>query len=179
MQKSFVPRIPGLQFEALYGYGGVADATGSAQPHGFGAAYANGPLSLAAGYGYARCGRYSVGALRFGLAYSNTQYANDAFSTFHQTAKFSSGSAFLNDQSNPGGAYSCSKRTDVYALAGDRKASVAAQPPIGGFRVNPGTDNQALVLVGIRHKFQGALLASAGRRGIVDNASSIPRGECI
>ncbi|PYE14513.1 porin [Paraburkholderia silvatlantica] len=222
------PLIAGLQFEALYGFGGVAGATGSGQTYSFGAAYSNGPLSLAAGYFFANGGStltsgvrtwtstsdslfntvinqgfasassiqivraggsYSVGALSFGLAYSNTQYANDAYSTFHQTAKFNSGSAFLNYQITPalrvgagynytsltgpssahynqvnlGSGYSLSKRTDLYALAGYQKASghsldakgssVVAQASIGDFGVSSGADNQALVVVGIRHKF--------------------------
>ncbi|SDE22010.1 porin [Paraburkholderia lycopersici] len=222
------PVVAGLQFEALYGFGGVAGATGSGQTYSFGAAYSNGPLSLAAGYFFANGGStltsgvrtwasssdslfntvinqgfasassiqivraggsYAVGALSFGLAYSNTQYADDAYSTFHQTAKFNSGSAFLNyqataalragvgynytsltgpasahyNQVNLGGGYSLSKRTDLYALAGYQKASgrtldakgasVAAQASIGDFGVSAGADNQALVVVGIRHKF--------------------------
>ena len=53
------------------------------------------PLALSAG------GSYAVGALSIGIAYSNTQYGNDTYSTFHQTAKFNSGSAFLNYQITP------------------------------------------------------------------------------
>lgn len=134
-------------------------------------------------------GSYAVGAVSFGLAYSNTQYANDAYSTFHQTAKFNSGSAFLNYQITPalrvgagynytsltgpssahfnqlnfGSNYSLSKRTDLYALAGYQKASghtldakgssVVAQASIGDFGVSSDADNQALVVVGVRHKF--------------------------
>lgn len=182
------PLIAGLQFEALYGIGGVAGATGSGQTYSFGAAYSNGPLQLAAGYFFANGGNtvtsgartwtstsdslfntvinagfasansiqivraggsYAVGALSFGLAYSNTQYGSDAFSTFRQTAKFNNGSAFLNyqvtpalragvgynytvltgpasahyNQVNVGGDYALSKRTELYALAGYQKAS--------------------------------------------------------
>lgn len=182
------PLIAGLQFEALYGLGGVAGATGSAQTYSFGAAYATGPLSLAAGYffanggntvasgvrtwgsssdslfntvinqGYASAnsiqivragGQYAIGAVTFGLAYSNTQYGSDAFSTFRDTAKFNNGSAFVNYQFTPalragvgynytsltgpasahynqvnlGGDYALSKRTELYALAGYQKAS--------------------------------------------------------
>jgi predicted porin len=222
------PIFAGLQFEALYAFGGVAGATGSGQTYSFGAAYSNGPLSLAAGYFFANGGNtvtsgvrtwtsssdslfntainqgfasassiqivraggsYAVGALSFGLAYSNTQYGNDAYSTFRQTAKFNNGSAFLNYQITPalrtglgynytsltgpssahynqvnlGGDYTLSKRTDLYALAGYQKASghtlnaagasVAVQASIGDFGVSSGADNQALVVVGIRHKF--------------------------
>ncbi|MBN3809600.1 porin [Paraburkholderia sp. Ac-20347] len=182
------PLISGLQFEALYGFGGVAGATGSGQTWSFGAAYSNGPLALAAGYFYANGGNtvtsgvrtwssssdslfntvinqgfasansiqivraggsYAIGAVSFGLAYSNTQYGSDAFSTFHETAKFNNGSAFVNYQFSPalragvgynytsltgpssahynqvnvGGDYALSKRTELYALAGWQKAS--------------------------------------------------------
>lgn len=182
------PLISGLQFEALYGFGGVAGATGSGQTWSFGAAYSNGPLALAAGYFYANGGNtvtsgvrtwssssdslfntvinqgfasansiqivraggsYAIGAVSFGLAYSNTQYGSDAFSTFHETAKFNNGSAFVNyqftpalragvgynytsltgpssahyNQVNVGGDYALSKRTELYALAGWQKAS--------------------------------------------------------
>ncbi len=182
------PLISGLQFEALYGLGGVAGATGSGQTYSFGAGYTNGPLALAAGYFYANGGNtvtngvrswtsssdslfntvinqgfasansiqivraggsYALGAVTLGLAYSNTQYGSDGFSTFHQTAKFNNGSAFVNYQFNPalragvgynytsltgpasahynqvniGGDYALSKRTELYALAGWQKAS--------------------------------------------------------
>lgn len=182
------PVIAGLQFEALYGLGGVAGASGSGQTYSFGAAYANGPLALAAGYFFANGGNtvtngvrtwtsssdslfntainqgfasansiqivraggsYAIGALSFGLAYSNTQYGSDGFSAFHQTAKFNNGSAFVNyqvtpalragvgynytsltgpasahyNQVNVGGDYALSKRTELYALAGWQQAS--------------------------------------------------------
>lgn len=47
------PLIAGFQFAALYGFGGVAGAAGSGRTYSFGASYANGPLSLGAGYFYA------------------------------------------------------------------------------------------------------------------------------
>ncbi|PRE83064.1 porin [Burkholderia gladioli] len=50
------PLIAGLQFEALYALGGVAGQTGNGQTYSFGAAYAQGPLSLGAGYFYANGG---------------------------------------------------------------------------------------------------------------------------
>ncbi|MCM3181278.1 porin, partial [Cytobacillus horneckiae] len=37
------PLISGFQFAALYGFGGVAGATGSGRTYSFGASYANGP----------------------------------------------------------------------------------------------------------------------------------------
>ncbi|RAS28734.1 porin [Paraburkholderia bryophila] len=182
------PLFAGFQVEALYGVGGVAGASGNGQTYSFGAAYANGPLSLGAGYFYANCGntttgnvrtwtsssdslfntvinsgfasaksiqivrvggQYVIGAATLGLAYSNTQYATDAFSAYHSTAKFNNGSVFFNYQITPalrtgvgynytsltgpssahynqvnlGADYALSKRTDLYALAGYQKAS--------------------------------------------------------
>ncbi|PQV45609.1 porin [Paraburkholderia sp. BL21I4N1] len=182
------PLFAGFQVEALYGVGGVAGASGNGQTYSFGAAYANGPLSLGAGYFYANGGntttgnvrtwtsssdtlfntvinsgfasaksiqivrvggQYVIGAATVGLAYSNTQYATDAFSAYHSTAKFNNGSVFFNYQITPalrtgvgynytsltgpssahynqvnlGADYALSKRTDLYALAGYQKAS--------------------------------------------------------
>ncbi len=64
---------------------------------------------------------------------------------------------------NLGGDYSLSKRTDLYPLAGYQKASgrtldvkgssVVAQASIGDFGMSSGADIQALVVLGIRHKF--------------------------
>ncbi|MFM0606093.1 porin [Paraburkholderia sediminicola] len=182
------PVFAGFQVEALYGVGGVAGATGNGQTYSFGAGYANGPLSLGAGYFYANGGntttanvrtwtsssdslfntvinagfasaksiqivrvggQYVIGAATIGAAYSNTQYANDAFSAFHDTARFNNGSLFFNyqitsalragvgynytsltgpssahyNQVNLGADYALSKRTELYALAGYQKAS--------------------------------------------------------
>ncbi|AJX14415.1 porin [Burkholderia ubonensis] len=50
------PLISGFQFAALYGFGGVAGATGSGRTYSFGLSYANGPLSLGAGYFFANGG---------------------------------------------------------------------------------------------------------------------------
>jgi predicted porin len=93
--------------------------------------------------------QYVIGPFTAGLTYSNTQYANDAFSTYHSTAKFNNGSGFFNYQITPafrtgvgynytsltgptsahynqvnlGADYALSKRTELYALAGYQKAS--------------------------------------------------------
>jgi predicted porin len=58
------PIFAGFQVEALYGVGGVAGATGSGQTYSFGAAYANGPLSLGAGYFYANGGNTTTAGVR-------------------------------------------------------------------------------------------------------------------
>ncbi|WP_323119770.1 porin [Burkholderia alba] len=47
------PVFSGLQFEGLYGFGGVAGQTGSGQTWSAAAAYNNGPIGIAAGYFYA------------------------------------------------------------------------------------------------------------------------------
>ncbi|SIO60930.1 porin [Paraburkholderia phenazinium] len=182
------PIFGGFQVEALYGLGGVAGSTGSGRTWSLGAAYANGPLSLGAGYFYANGGntltnglrtwtsssdslfntvinsgfasansiqiakvgaQYVIGAATIGAAYSNTQYGSDAFSAFHETARFNNGSVFFNyqftpavragvgynytsltgpssahyNQANLGADYAVSKRTDLYALFGYQKAS--------------------------------------------------------
>jgi predicted porin len=182
------PIFSGFQVEALYGFGGVAGATGNGQTYSFGAAYSGGPLSLAAGYLYANggttavngvrtwtstsgtlfntvinsgfasaksissvraAGQYLAGPFTLGAAYSFTQYAGDSLSTFTQSAKFNSGSAFVNyrastplllgigynytsltgpasahyNQVNLGADYALSKRTSLYALFGYQKSS--------------------------------------------------------
>ncbi|CAN7470154.1 porin [Caballeronia sp. LjRoot34] len=182
------PIFAGLQVEALYGLGGVAGSTGNGQTYSFGAAYANGPLGLAAAFFHANGGstatngvrtwtsssdtlfntvinqgfssaksiqivrvggQYVFGPVTAGAAYSNTQYARDALSAFSETAKFNSGSVFLNYQLTPalrfgggynytklsgqtsakynqfnlGSDYALSKRTTLYVLAAYQKAS--------------------------------------------------------
>ncbi|WP_321906083.1 porin [Paraburkholderia tropica] len=187
--KYISPKMGGVQIEALYGFGGQAGSTGAGQTWSVAAAYASGPLSLAAGYYYADGGstvgtngkrtwtssadspfntainagfatahsvsiaraaaQYQYGALTGGLGYSHTEYASDADSLFTDSARFNSGSAFVNWQFTPAarmgvgyhytwlaGAdsahyhqvnaafdYSLSKRTDVYALAAFQRAS--------------------------------------------------------
>ena len=58
------PIFSGFQVEALYGLGGVAGANGSGRTYSFGGAYANGPLSLGAGYFYANGGNTATAGLR-------------------------------------------------------------------------------------------------------------------
>jgi predicted porin len=93
--------------------------------------------------------RYKLGASTFGIAYSNVQYGHDAFSVFHETAKFNNGSIFYNYQFTPAisagvgydytpltgpasahyhqltglADYAASLRTDIYLLAGYQRAS--------------------------------------------------------
>ncbi|KAG0163346.1 hypothetical protein DFQ28_003046 [Apophysomyces sp. BC1034] len=58
------PLISDAQFEALYGFGGIAGATGSGRTYSFGASYANGPLSLGAGYFFADGGTTMANGVR-------------------------------------------------------------------------------------------------------------------
>lgn len=222
------PLFSGFQFEALYGLGGVAGATGSGQTYSFGGAYANGPLGAAVAFFHANGGdtavngirtwtsssdslfntainqgfgsarsiqilrastQYVLGSFTLGGAYSNTQYARDGLSVFSKTAKFNNGSVFANFQATPalrfgagynytkltgpasakynqfnlGTDYALSKRTTLYALGAYQKATgttfgtsgttVQADASIGSYGVNSGTNSQALVIAGIRHKF--------------------------
>ncbi|MBI0331466.1 porin [Burkholderia plantarii] len=68
------PLIAGLQVEALYGFGGVAGATGSGQTYSFGAAYANGPLQAGAGYFFANGGSTVAGGQRSWTSTSDTLF---------------------------------------------------------------------------------------------------------
>ncbi|WP_246792761.1 porin [Burkholderia perseverans] len=68
------PLIAGLQVEALYGFGGVAGATGSGQTYSFGAAYANGPLQVGAGYFFANGGSTVAGGQRSWTSTSDTLF---------------------------------------------------------------------------------------------------------
>lgn len=187
--KYLSPNSGGMQFEALYGFGGVAGSTGAGQTWSIAGSYAKGPLALAAGYYHASggntldstgvrtwsasadspfntavntgfasahsvsiaraAGQYRYGAWTGGLGYSHTEYAPDGASLFRSSARFNSGSVFVNYQVDPvlqlgmgyhytwlAGAdtahyhqvnaavdYSLSKRTDVYAMAAFQRAS--------------------------------------------------------
>lgn len=187
--KYLSPNFGGVQFEALYGFGGVAGSTGAGQTWSLASSYARGPLALAAGYFYASggntqgstgvrswtasadspfntavnagfasarsvsiaraAGQYTYGAWTGGLGYSRTEYAPDGASLFASSARFNSGSAFVNLQVDPAlklgvgyhytwltGAdtahyhqvnaaadYALSKRTDLYVMAAFQRAS--------------------------------------------------------
>ncbi|RQR32360.1 porin [Burkholderia sp. Bp9143] len=54
------PSWSGLQFSAMYSFGGVAGATGSGQTYSGAAAYTNGPLAVAAGFLHVDNGNGSV-----------------------------------------------------------------------------------------------------------------------
>ncbi|MET5115485.1 porin, partial [Burkholderia pseudomallei] len=68
------PVLSGFQFEALYGFGGVAGASGSGRTYSFAASNANGPLSLGAGYLYADCGANATNGVRTWTGSSDTLF---------------------------------------------------------------------------------------------------------
>jgi len=219
------PVWSGLQFEAMYSFGGVAGTTGSGQSYAGAVAYSNGPLNLAGGYYHlsngnattttrpastwdslfnttvnsayssaasinnARVGgNYAVGPVTLGGYYSYAEYTADASSTFTRNEKYNTGSVYAMWQvSSPlqteagytymkssgdssakysqfalAADYFISKRTDFYLQAAYQLASGkngttenggAAQANIGSIEVDSGNNKQALVTVGIRHKF--------------------------
>ncbi|WP_126282246.1 porin [Burkholderia stagnalis] len=78
------PLISGFQFAALYGFGGVAGATGSGRTYSFGLSYANGPLSLGAGYFFANGGTTGANGLRAWTSSSDSLFntvINQGFSS--------------------------------------------------------------------------------------------------
>ncbi|MGU7774267.1 porin [Burkholderia sp. MR1-5-21] len=78
------PLISGFQLEALYGLGGVAGATGSGRTYSFGLSYANGPLSLGAGYFFANGGTSTANGVRTWSSSSDTLFntvINQGFSS--------------------------------------------------------------------------------------------------
>ncbi|RQR63208.1 porin [Burkholderia sp. Bp9002] len=78
------PLISGFQFAALYGFGGVAGATGSGRTYSFGLSYANGPLSLGAGYFFANGGTTGANGLRSWTSSSDSLFntvINQGFSS--------------------------------------------------------------------------------------------------
>ncbi|MBN3787476.1 porin [Burkholderia sp. Ac-20353] len=68
------PLISGFQFEALYGLGGVAGSTGSGRTYSFGLSYANGPLSLGAGYFFTNGGTTTANGVRTWTSSSDTLF---------------------------------------------------------------------------------------------------------
>ncbi|MGZ2749144.1 porin [Burkholderia stagnalis] len=78
------PLISGFQFAALYGFGGVAGATGSGRTYSVGLSYANGPLSLGAGYFFANGGTTGANGLRAWTSSSDSLFntvINQGFSS--------------------------------------------------------------------------------------------------
>ncbi|MEK6425751.1 MAG: porin [Burkholderia gladioli] len=80
------PLIAGFQVEALYGLGGVAGQTGNGRTYSFGASYANGPLSLGAGYFFANGGNTVAGGTRTWTSSSDSLF-NTVINTGFSSAK--------------------------------------------------------------------------------------------
>ncbi|WP_240655867.1 porin, partial [Paraburkholderia phosphatilytica] len=125
-------------------------------------------------------GQYVAGPFTFGLRYSNAQYKPDAQSTFAATQKYNVGAGFVNYQLTPaaligfgytythgsgntsatwhefslGGDYNLSKRTDIYLVGAYQHANGgAAIASVADYGYDASGDNQAIVSLGLRHKF--------------------------
>jgi predicted porin len=146
-----------LAFAAGYYYASGGNTLGSTGTRTWSAS-ADSPFNTAVNAGFASAhsvsiaraaGQYSFGAWTGGLGYSRTEYAPDGASLFSDSARFNSGSMFLNylvdpalrlgagyhytwltgaesahyHQVNAAVDYSLSKRTDLYAMAAFQRAS--------------------------------------------------------
>ncbi|MBU6489333.1 MAG: porin [Burkholderiales bacterium] len=108
----------GLQFEAMYAFGGVAGSTGAGQTWSLAAAYNNGPLGLAAGYFHADNSNTLASGLRTGWNGTSDGTFDANINNFYATAKsigiarlaaqytvgpFTAGASYSNAQYKPDG----------------------------------------------------------------------------
>ncbi|TAM51902.1 MAG: porin [Paraburkholderia sp.] len=108
----------GLQFEAMYAFGGVAGSTGAGQTWSLAAAYNNGPLGLAAGYFHADNSNTLANGLRTGWNSTSDGTFDANINNFYATAKsigiarlaaqytvgpFTAGASYSNAQYKPDG----------------------------------------------------------------------------
>ncbi|MGF6572163.1 putative porin [Paraburkholderia sp. GAS333] len=103
------PLFSGFQVEALYGVGGVAGAGGSGQTYSFGAAYANGPLSLGAGYFYANGGNTTTANVRTWTSSSDSLFntvINAGFASAKSIQIVRVGGQYVVGSATIGAAYS-------------------------------------------------------------------------
>lgn len=103
------PVLSGFQFEALYGFGGVAGATGSGRTYSFAASYANGPLSLGAGYLYADGGANATNGVRTWTGSSDTLFntvINQGFASAKSIQIVRAGGQYVLGSATFGLAYS-------------------------------------------------------------------------
>jgi len=84
--KYVLPNLRGLQFEAIYGFGGVAGSTGNGQTYAAAASYANGPMGLAAGYFFANGGNTTTAGARVWTSSSDSIF-NSAINSAFASAK--------------------------------------------------------------------------------------------
>jgi predicted porin len=142
----------------------------------------NSPFASAKSIGIASvAGQYVIGPVTAGIRYSNAQYKADSLSTFASTERYNVGAGFVNYQLTPaallglgytfthgsgngesasynqislGGDYNLSKRTDVYLVGAWQKASgTGAVASVADYDQFSASDSQAIVSLGIRHKF--------------------------
>jgi predicted porin len=140
------------------------------------------PYETAKSIGIASIGaQYVIGPVTAGLRYSNAQYKPDAFSAFTSTERYNVGAGFVNYQLTPaallglgytfthgsgngesasynqislGGDYNLSKRTDVYLVGAWQRASgTGATATVADYDSESASNSQAIVSLGIRHKF--------------------------
>jgi predicted porin len=107
--KYMSPLFSGFQVEALYGVGGVAGASGSGQTYSFGAAYANGPLSLGAGYFYANGGNTTTANVRTWTSSSDSLFntvINAGFASAKSIQIVRVGGQYVIGAATVGAAYS-------------------------------------------------------------------------
>jgi predicted porin len=93
----------------LYGVGGVAGASGSGQTYSFGAAYANGPLSLGAGYFYANGGNTTTANVRTWTSSSDSLFntvINAGFASAKSIQIVRVGGQYVIGAATVGAAYS-------------------------------------------------------------------------
>jgi predicted porin len=135
--------------------------------------YAIGPVTLGAAYSNVDYGNYAAApgsnnGTRFNTAQAFVNYQLNAAIQLGVGYNYTKGSGNNVDASynqvSLGAAYSLSKRTDLYALAAYQKASgntidaqtgqlVAATASIADFGNDASTNNQTMVMLGIRHHF--------------------------
>jgi predicted porin len=142
----------------------------------------NTPYVTAKSIGIASVGaQYVIGPVTAGLRYSNAQYKADGFSAFTSTERYNVGAGFVNYQLTPaallglgytfthgsgngdsasynqislGGDYNLSKRTDVYLIGAYQRATgTGAVASVADYDDESASNSQAIVSLGIRHKF--------------------------
>jgi predicted porin len=103
------PSYSGLTFEAMYGFGGVAGSTGSAQTYGAGVAYERGPFAAAAAYYHANGGNTVVNGVRTWTS-SSDSFFNTVINQGYASAKSISisrvGMRYTKDALTVGATYS-------------------------------------------------------------------------
>jgi predicted porin len=127
--------------------------------------------------------QYVIGPVTAGLRYSNAQYKPDAYSVagFTSTERYNVGAGFVNYQLTPaallglgytfthgsgngdsasynqislGGDYNLSKRTDLYLVGAYQRATgTGAVASVADYDEFSASNSQAIVSLGIRHKF--------------------------